>query len=406
MRTFNLTAVAFGLFMTTSLTAGNLEVEWDPRSSGLDQVTTITHAGDGSGRLFVAEQTGTVQIVRTDGSRPATPFLDISDLLDASSLERGLLALTFHPMYDKNGRFFVVYTDRMGTAVVSQFLVSASDPDLADATSERQILTLDQPSSIHSVHHLEFGPMDGYLYIATGDGGPGGDPSNNAQNQSVLLGKILRIDVDTVAGYAIPPDNPFVDDAGARDEIWSLGLRNPANFSFDRETGALFIGDVGESTWEEVNYQAPGNGGGQNYGWRLMEGNHCFEPAAGCDRTGLVLPVVEYRHDVGCAVVGGYVYRGSRQGPLTGLYLFADYCSGDLRIAREGCGGWWSEVIASPGLQISTMGEDEAGELYFASASRKGGDTVVYHIRAPGFLIHEDDFESDDLTRWTSCSGM
>ncbi len=406
MRNSYLAVIILGLFITTSLTAGNLELEWDPLATNLEQITTITHAGDGSGRLFVAVQPGTVRIVGDNGTLPAVPFLDISDRINSSSLERGLLALAFHPRYKANGQFFVVYTDLAGDAVVSRFLVSDTDPDRANAASERPILTLAQPSTVHGVHHLEFGPEDGYLYIASGDGGPGGDPNNNAQNQNVLLGKILRIDIDTPSGYVIPPDNPFVDDAGARSEIWSFGLRNPANFSFDRETGALFIGDVGESTWEEVNYQSPGSSGGQNYGWRRTEGSQCFDMPDGCDLTGLTLPVVEYRHGADCAVVGGYVYRGTRQLPLTSFYVFADYCSGALRLARQGCGGWWSETIANTGLQISTMGEDEAGELYFASASREGNDAAVYHIRSPGFLLHEDNFESGDLTRWPACSGM
>lgn len=403
MGCFRVTIVVFGLLATSSVVVADLSVQWVPLATDFDRVTTITHAGDGSGRLFVAERGGTVQIIRADGTRPAEPFLDIADLLDASAIERGLLALAFDPAYESNGRFFVAYTDLVGDAVVSRFLVSAADPDLASARSELQILTLEQPSEIHNVHHLEFGP-DGYLYIGSGDGGPGGDPDNNAQNRGVLLGKILRVDVDSDLGYSIPLDNPFVDEPGARGEIWSFGLRNPANFSFDRETGALLIADVGQITWEEVNYQSPASGGGENYGWHRMEGAHCFEPPKGCDPTGLTLPVVEYRDAEDCAIIGGYVYRGSEQLPLTGLYLFADFCSGALRVARAGCGGWWSQIVATPRLKISSMGEDEAGEVYFSSWST-AGDAVIYHIRAPGRLLNEDGFESGDLTHWSACVG-
>ncbi|MEM7588233.1 MAG: PQQ-dependent sugar dehydrogenase [Acidobacteriota bacterium] len=356
MRNHLLMATALCLLLPQGLIADNLELEWLPVATRLNRVTTITHAGDGTERIFIAEQTGQIRIIRPDGSTPEQPFLDISSLVDSTSLERGLLALAFHPMYEKNGRFFVVYTDRDSNAVLSRFQVSADDPDLADADTEDELLSLAQPTTIHAVHHLDFGPQDGYLYVASGDGGPGGDPSNNAQSLDVLLGKILRLDVDQVSGYAIPPDNPFVGNPVARDEVWSFGLRNPANFSFDRATGALYIGDVGESTWEEINYQPPGSTGGENYGWRRMEGPDCFDPPGACDRTGVTLPIAQYRHGPDCAVIGGYVYRGSRQLSLTGIFLFADYCTGDLRVARQGCGGWWSEVIANPGLQITTMG--------------------------------------------------
>ena len=245
-------------------------------ASGFTRPLYVTHAGDGSGRLFVVEQGGMIWVLQ-DGQQLDTPFLDVSDRVSPEALgsgysERGLLGLAFHPNYAENGVFFINYTDRNGTSVTSRFSVSADDPNVADAASEEQLLMVEQPFANHNGGHLAFGP-DGYLYLALGDGGSGGDPQNNAQNLSTLLGTILRLDVDADEGYAIPDDNPFVAQDDARPEIWAWGLRNPWRFSFDRETGDLYIADVGQNEWEEVNFQPASSPGGENYGWNPYEGS-------------------------------------------------------------------------------------------------------------------------------------
>ncbi|MEZ5332254.1 MAG: PQQ-dependent sugar dehydrogenase [Thermoanaerobaculia bacterium] len=280
-------------------------------ASGLDRPSVLTHAGDGSGRLFIVEKIGRIRIVDASGLRPQ-PFLDLTDRILANHLERGLTGLVFHPDYETNGRFFVAYTNMAGNEVLAEFHVS-SDPQVGDPDSEQQLLVVPEPTEIHNLNQLAFGP-DGFLYIASGDGGPANDPNDNAQNLGLLLGKILRIDVDSSRpplAYAIPPDNPFVADPLARDEIWAYGLRNPSRFAFDSETGDLFIADVGQHEWEEVDLEPAGSPGGVNYGWSLMEGFHCFDPPTGCMRPGLTPPIFEYSHSEGCAVLGGGVYRGS-----------------------------------------------------------------------------------------------
>ncbi len=342
-------------------------------ATGFTQPTYLTHAGDGSGRLFVVEKPGRVWIVE-NGTRRPEPFLDIRDRVRARESERGLLSIAFHPDYEHNGRFFVDYTDRDGNTVVSEFTVS-SDPYQADPNSERVLLYIKQPAANHNGGQLQFGP-DGYLYIGMGDGGRAGDPWGNAQNLGVLLGKLLRIDVDAGEPYGIPPDNPFVSSREGRPEIWAYGLRNPWRFSFDRASGDLYIADVGQNKWEEVDVAWAPDPGGQNYGWDIMEGFHCFEPAEGCDPTGLTPPVLEYGHDLGCSITGGYVYRGQKYRDLQGTYFFSDYCTGRLWGMRPLDGGWqWAEFLAT-GLNVSTFGEDEEGEIYVLDYAR--GD--VYHL--------------------------
>ena len=262
-------------------------IELELLAGGLDRPLGLIDAGDGSGRLFIVEQVGSIRI-HDNGEVLSTPFLDLSSRVSCCN-ERGLLGLAFHPDYAQNDFFFVNYTDASGRTVVSRFSVSG-DPNRADAGSEVEVLSFDQPFSNHNGGHLAFGP-DGYLYIATGDGGSGGDPQNNGQQLDTLLGKILRVDVDGLP-LAIPPDNPFVGDTTARDEIWAYGLRNPWRFSFDRRTGDLFIADVGQDRREEIDLQPSGSPGGQNYGWRRMEGSICFQPASGCTDGSLVLPIL------------------------------------------------------------------------------------------------------------------
>jgi glucose/arabinose dehydrogenase len=359
---------------------------WDPNHVLVQfgQVATvpgrplaIANAGDGSGRLFVAEQGGRIYVI-TNGSVRGTPFLDLSGRISCCG-ERGLLGLAFHPDFPTDPRVFVDYTDPSGATVVSSFTVDPGTPNQADPGSEVVILTVPQPYANHNGGTILFGP-DGYLYISLGDGGSGGDPLNNGQSLGTLLGKILRIDIDHSSGgasYAIPASNPFTGTAGAKGEIWLYGLRNPFRFSFDRATGDLWIGDVGQNAWEEVDVARAGVGG-LNLGWRVMEGNHCYNPSSGCSTSGKTLPVVEYSHDFGCAVIGGYVYRGSASPVLRGGYVFTDECSGLTWAVRAAASGPQAlvQVAAGPG-NIAGYGESESGELYAASL---GGQ--IYRISA------------------------
>ncbi|HPR87698.1 MAG TPA: PQQ-dependent sugar dehydrogenase, partial [bacterium] len=292
-----------------------------------DQPVGLEHAGDGSGRLFVVEQAGRIQLVRKSGSSFAKAlFLDISTRV-ASGGEMGLLGLAFHPDFARNGYFYVDYTrDNPRESIISRFRIS-SDPDAGDPLSEKILLTVAQPYSNHNGGRIAFGP-DGCLYIGLGDGGSGGDPQNHAQDTGSLLGKILRIDVDATQGslaYAIPADNPFAGNtSGAREEIYAWGLRNPWRFSFDR-AGRLWCADVGQNSWEEIDLIRKGG----NYGWRIMEGTHCYNPASGCNNDGLELPLYEYGHNSqgGYSITGGFVYTGARMPELRGRYIFGDYVS-------------------------------------------------------------------------------
>ena len=335
-----------------------------PVASGLGAITAITNAGDE--RLFVTVQTGQVRIV-SGGQVLPTPFLDISALVLCCG-ERGLLSVAFHPSYRENGLFFVYYTDDAGDLEIVRYRRSASDPNRADPAARAVLLTIPHPvNANHNGGQLQFGP-DGYLYIGTGDGGSANDPPCNAQRDEVLLGKLLRIDVDQNANsspfYGIPPDNPFAEPGGVRDEIWAKGLRNPWRFSFDRSTGDLWIGDVGQGEREEIDFQPRSSRGGENYGWKLMEGTRCGDGSdsgcpAGvppCNSPAFVGPRYEYTHAEGCSVAGGYVYRGTRVPALAGRYVYGDYCSG--RLWADG------EVLAPVAPGLSTFGEDIAGELY------------------------------------------
>ncbi|MGI8926396.1 MAG: PQQ-dependent sugar dehydrogenase [Tepidiformaceae bacterium] len=338
-------------------------------AQGLQRPVYVTGAGDGSRRLFVVEKAGRVRIVRDGQLAPAPPFLDITALVDSVASERGLLGLAFHPGYETNGRFFVTYTAKGGGAnTLAEYRVSG-DSERADAASARVLFAVPDKFSNHNGGMVAFGP-DGFLYVAMGDGGSGGDPDGNAQDLGVLLGKVLRLDVDAGGGapYSIPPGNPFAGQAGARGEVWAYGLRNPWRFSFDRQTGDLWIADVGQNAFEEVDLQPAASRGGENYGWNRMEGDACFEPKSGCDRTGLTLPVFAYGREDGCSVTGGYVYRGKRFPGLAGAYYFADYCEGILRSLREDGGGTWraKDLLETVGA-ISSFGEDDEGELYLVA---------------------------------------
>jgi glucose/arabinose dehydrogenase len=336
-------------------------IELKPTVSGLESPLLVTHAGDGSNRMFIIEQPGRIRIV-SDGELLVAPFLDVSDAITAGG-EQGLLGLAFHPDYESNGRFFIDYTDAEGNDVVAEYAVS-SDPNVADPASERLLVEIDDPFSNHNGGHLAFGE-DGYLYIATGDGGGGGDPLESGQNLDTLLGKLLRIDVDSSTGelpYGIPSDNPFANRNEARREIWAYGLRNPWRFSFDR--GDIWIGDVGQSALEEIN-RMPASRAGLNYGWNTIEGDACFDPPFECDRSGMVLPITTYTHDEGCSVTGGYVYRGGSFPSLQGVYFFADYCSGFIwSLDAAGRGQQTARRVLESERSISSFGLDESGELY------------------------------------------
>ncbi len=317
----------------------------------------------------MVEQTGGIRLIK-DGSLLPTPFLDLSGRISAGG-EQGLLGLAFYPDYATSGRFVVHYTDPAGDTHLSIFHVSA-DPDVADPASELVILTADQPYANHNGGQVLFGP-DGFLYLGLGDGGAANDPEGRGQNLSDLLGSILRVDVQSGTSYTVPGDNPFVGQAGVQPEVWSYGLRNPWRFTFDRATGDLYIADVGQEHYEEVDV-APGGGSpgkGINYGWNIMEGAHCLSGGQ-CDQTGLTLPTFEYGHDQGCSITGGYVYRGNAIPALQGLYFFGDYCQGWVRSIRY-AGGQATELTdwptLRPGGSVLSFGEDAAGELYVLSSS-------------------------------------
>lgn len=329
-------------------------------ATGLERPLYATNAGDGSNRVFIVEQGGIIYIMQ-DGTLLETPFLDVSAWVSRDANERGLLGLAFHPNYAENGEFFINYTNKEGNTVIARYTVSADDPNVADPNSAQVILGIDQPYANHNGGDIAFGP-DGYLYIGMGDGGSAGDPQGNGQNPDSLLGKMLRIDVDSEAPYGIPADNPFVNDAAYKPEIWAMGVRNPWRFSFDKLTGDLYIGEVGQNQWEEVDF-IPAGQGGLNLGWNIMEGTHRYSGEPVPD--GLTGPFYDYSHSIGCSVTGGYVYRGSELPELQGVYFFADYCSGTIWSSyRDTSGAWQTNVFMESRLTVSSFGQDEQGELY------------------------------------------
>lgn len=325
---------------------------WQEVISGLQRPVDLQP--DGSGRLFVIEKVGRIRILQ-NGQLTPTPFLDISDRVNSNGNEQGLLGLAFHPQFAQNGRFFVNYTDGSHN-IVARYQLS-SDPNVADPNSEVKLLSIDDPFPNHNGGVLAFGP-DGYLYAGLGDGGSQGDPFGNAQNTKALLGKILRLDVNSGDPYAVPPDNPFGN------EVWAYGLRNPWRFSFDKSTGDLYIGDVGQNTWEEIDFLPKGSPGGTNFGWNFREGAHDYN---GGGPAGMVEPVAEYSHaEGGCSVTGGYVYRGSMP-EWNGLYMYADYCSGKIWGLIHSGNNWQSQQLFDLDVPLTSFGQDEAGELYLLS---------------------------------------
>jgi glucose/arabinose dehydrogenase len=348
----------------------------------------LTDCGDGTDRIFVVEQTGGIRVFQNDpATASSTLFLDLSGRISSSNGEQGLLGLTFHPNYAQNGFFYVNYTaPNPLRTVIARYKVMANNPNVADPASEFIIIEIPQPYANHNGGMLAFGP-DGYLYIGMGDGGSGGDPDNNAQDLTKLLGKMLRIDVnDTTATthYVIPSDNPYAQDPGSsRKEIWALGFRNPWRFSFNGANGALWVGDVGQDTREEIDIVEKG----KNYGWRIMEGTICHDPPSGCNQTGLVLPIKDYSHALGDAVVGGYIYHGLRRPGYAGAYIYGDYGSGRIWLLRYGGGVVTADsLITQIPYSITSFGVDRYEELYVVTDALSGSGI----LRFPGGLTGEN----------------
>jgi glucose/arabinose dehydrogenase len=353
------------------------EIALETLATGLAQPTAIAHAADT--RLFLTLQRGQI-VVFENGRVLSTPFLDIRSLVSCCG-ERGLLGLAFHPRHSDNGFFFVDYTNGAGDTVIARYHVPAGNPDAADPASGVTLLTIPQPFANHNGGQLAFGP-DGDLYVGMGDGGSANDPMCNGQRDDTLLGKILRLDVDANSSsppfYGIPPDNPFAAPGGPRAEIWAKGLRNPWRFSFDRETGDLWIGDVGQDSRDEIDFQPAGTPGGRNYGWKVMEGTACGAGGTSgcpsgvpaCNAAGLTPPILEYSHSAGdCSVTGGFMYRGTSYPHLIGTYFYGDYCTGRIRGATLSSGTWTARVFSARASGVTTFGEDASGELYLATES-------------------------------------
>lgn len=414
---------------------------WIPFASGFSRPIAIRHAGDGTGRLFVAEQGGAVWVMDATGERLPAPFLDLTDQVDDSGFEQGLLGIAFHPAFVTNRRFFVAYTraSKPGTGLLVIFEYQVSDdPDRADPSTARPIIGIDIPTEIHNGGNILFGP-DGYLYLGVGDGGPARDPDNNAQTPSNPLGSMLRLDIDPPresrlgpdgegrpdegragegrigeglsrcglgpsGAYAIPEDNPFVDDDTVCDEIWTFGWRHPWRWSFDRATGDLMVGDVGQADVEEISLTPASSAGGENYGWSCMEGDlpTDFNP---CRPGPLSTPRITYRHDdpkngqvglANCAIAGGYRYRGRRLPQLEGTYFFGDFCSGRIWVSDEpGDAAWPYRLWRDTSFRIASFGDDEHGELYLAD-HRQG---IIYQLVE---VVFADGFESGDTKFWSS----
>lgn len=379
-------------------------------TSGLTLSLDVVNAHDGSNRLFIVQQNGLVKI-DSAGTLLDSNFLDVSNIISYEvSGERGLISLAFHPDYATNGYFFIYYNDLAGNIAVAQYRVTPGSPNKADAASGKVLLSVPKPTTIHNGGKLNFGP-DGNLYFAIGDGGPEGDPNNNAQNGQLLLGKMLRINVDnftTAPYYTIPSTNPFIGSTTVLDSIFALGLRNPYRWSFDRLTGDMWIADVGQDTWEEINYRTPANMSGVNYGWRCYEGDNAYDLSqCGTDpATGKVFPIFEYEHNAagGHVVTGGYVYRGSEFPSLYGYYICCDYLSQNgWLIKPDGSGGWAVNEQPDFPQHIAGFGEAENGSLYALSL-----DGILYKVNASVIVAVKlisftaDNQNGKDLLKWTS----
>lgn len=354
------TLILFCLIFSSNFCVAQLTIGLEPFANGFDGPVALENGGDD--RMFIVEQKGVIKVRQSNGT--VSTFMDIQVFVNNNGNERGLLGLAFHPDYQNNGYFYVNYTRSGGDTKIARYSVSA-DMNVADVTSEVTIIVIHQPYSNHNGGDIQFGP-DGYLYIGMGDGGSAEDPDNNGQNTLELLGKMLRIDVDGGSPYAVPIDNPFVSDPDVLDEIWAIGLRNPWRYSFDALTGDLWVGDVGQYDWEEIDFQPSSSSGGENYGWRCYEGDHTFN-TNGCGPAGdYVDPVAEFSHSGGnCSVTGGFVYRGTIEPTLDGKYIYCDYCSGNFWATYEDAGSWVTEQISGPmGFGWSSFGVDMNNELY------------------------------------------
>jgi glucose/arabinose dehydrogenase len=389
--------LAFLLFQITHSSIVNAQenIFLSEYASGFTKPVDISHAGDS--RLFIVEQAGRIEIIDSSGSILPSPFLNIQARVKSTGSEQGLLGLAFHPNYSANGYFFVNYIGNGDSSHISRFSVDSMDANLADPQSEVQIMTIAQPYANHNGGDLNFGP-DGFLYIALGDGGSGGDPENRAQDSTTFIGKVLRIDIDNGLPYTIPSSNPFLGISGILDEIWAIGLRNPWRFSFDKSTGDLWIADVGQNSWEEIDFQASGSTGGENYGWRCFEGMSNFNSSGGClGSSNYVFPIHQYSNTGfggDCSVTGGYVYRGSLFPDMTGYYFYGDYCSGKIWSLHDSSGSWFNEFHGNFTVNgLSTFGEDNSGELYVAGLNSGKIFHLIDSTQVTGFSLDGKSFE-------------
>lgn len=367
MKTFTSTFIFLAFFSVYAYSQVNLSLNLVSNKFG--SIVDIANAGDN--RLFIVEQSGMIKVISAGDEIQTQPFLDIRTKVNWSG-EMGLLGLAFHPNFHQNGYFFINYIDKNQNTVVARYRKSQTDTTVADTTSATTILTFAQPYTNHNGGDLNFG-SDGYLYISSGDGGSGGDPLDMGQNTTTLLGKILRIDVNGALPYVIPVGNPFADGVGGNaDEIWSLGWRNPWRFSFDRQNGDMWIADVGQNIYEEIDLEPAGSLGGKNYGWRCYEGNHAYNLANCLAQSAYTFPVYEYAHSEGCSVTGGYVYRGNSFPNLQGRYIYADFCNGKVWSLKKNESNWVNELLfQNSTARISTFGESVNGELFVGDISGK-----------------------------------
>lgn len=361
------------LFLAVGIVAHSQTFSLVPHVKGFKKPVDIENTGvQNDDRLFIAEQGGRIKIIAPDKSILSTPFLDITDRVNSASNERGLLGFAFHPHYNENGYFFVNYSDQDGATTISRFSVDPSDPNLALSNSEKIIMTIDQPYTNHNAGDMVFGP-DGYLYFGTGDGGSGGDPQNRSQNPKELLGKMIRIDIDSEeTPYEIPNTNPYVNNPDTLDAIWAFGLRNPWKIHIDTASGLFWIADVGQNKREEIN-AVPYDQPKVNYGWRCYEGIEKYNFSNCSDNTNFTLPIHDYTQEStsGCSVIGGYVYHGHFLS-MKGLYFFTDYCNGVISTLQRNIDGTYTreDVFESPGSRFSSFGADIKGELFLADLSK------------------------------------
>ncbi len=352
---FKLSIFFITLFWVSHVCAVNLELI----AQDLDSPILLTHAN--SSEHFLVEKTGKVFIYDAE-FESRNLFLDVSSIITSRGSEQGLLSIAFHPNFSENGYLFIFYTAKNGDNTLARLTLNPSSFKQQSLASLEILIAQEDPASNHNGGMLAFG-HDGYLYLGIGDGGSGGDPWNNAQNLETYLGKMLRINVNQAKGYTVPQDNPFVKEDNVLPEIWSYGLRNPWRHSFDRDTGDIWIADVGQNKWEEIHWGSFDSTGGENYGWRIMEGNHCFLPKKDCESEGLVKPVAEYSHKKGCSITGGYVYRGEEIKALVGKYLFGDFCNGTIWVIDKE-NKFSMDKLFDTGIRISSFGEDVSGEIY------------------------------------------